>query len=1144
MAVRYGKSYSKQVLQRAEFELGVIGASNFEDYILLCWDLYDFMRIVGIPYGPGRGSAAASIVCYALGITGICPLKYDLLFERFLNPERVSMPDLDMDVSAERRQEVIAYLKRRWGDDKVAQIVTFGTFGARASVRDMGRVMSIPLAVTDKLAKMIPKNGSVTTDREDRDYLNEALDTVKEFKALYTSDKDAKRVIDAAIQVEGIIHHLSIHAGGIVIADKPVTDYAPLITATKGDDSKDERLTAVAYGMNELEYLGLIKFDILGSKTIDVIDHTVGYLKEFKIVDADFSISDIPLDDPKTFILLGSGFTAGLFQVECVAGDTIVGGMNTTIEQLYLNPPATLKSVDLGNGSRPQNDILKIVASGEKQLYRITTRSGFTLRATGKHPILTANGWKEIDDITAGEQIVVNRRDNSRIGVCPNCNKQTKARASKCRKCTNISRDSAATMLKNRDYDSWLAGITRGPTHRWWGGHSPTTQLTFDDVPHKVASKWEADFARYLIATKTQYEYEPKTFHFSDGSGYTPDFYLPSQKLWIEVKGKSGLCGRGKKKVDRFKLEFPQEKIEVINAHQIAELELANPYLAKWSCPTLPEGFDFDEIASIAIDKIEMTYDICMAEPYNNYVANGILVHNSPGMAGWLRKMKPDHIEDIIAMLALYRPGPMAFIGDYIDRKHGKLKVEYPHKALKPVLESTYGVAVFQEQLMKIGQVIAGWSLARADQLRKVIGKKIVDKIAQERKDFADDAKKNGYDWKFADKLFEEFIEPAARYSFNRGHSASYAMITYQTAWLKANHPVCFFAALLANAAEAGDWHERTGRYIADARSLGIAVLPPDINVSELTFTPLPKEKAVIYGLSAIKNVGEKAVKMIIKNRQKKEFEDIFDFVERTKDRLVTSRTVESLVLAGAFDNLPGTRQDNYQSVGNAMDRTSMMAEDRDRIKATGKPVNRRKPIPEAELVEYERAIDAIDLDDPISLLASERELLGAYVSGHPFNEFKNEIAKLTSSSLQDAREKDPGSIITVCGIVSQIKLITTKKKSKMMTLVIEDDQVSLEVVVFPSQTSKFKDDIIIDYPLVVTGRLEGDEDSEHTAVPKLILSNCYSINDAPTVRKIQKPKSSNINRFFLSYSNYMNMIASAKSPAVFVLPNGDEYSV
>jgi DNA polymerase-3 subunit alpha len=322
---------------------------------------------------------------------------------------------------------------------------------------------------------------------------------------------------------------------------------------------------------------------------------------------------------------------------------------------------------------------------------------------------------------------------------------------------------------------------------------------------------------------------------------------------------------------------------------------------------------------------------------------------------------------------------------------------------------------------------------------------------------------------------------------------------------------------------------------------MGIKIKPPDINNSELTFTPVPKDRAILYGLSAIKNVGEKAVKLIVKQRSKKQFTDIFDFVERTKDRLVTSRTVESLVLAGAFDSLYEDRATCYATVKNAIERSDMLAEDKKRIAAGGKPVNRKKPIPTLDMVDYEFDGAGPDLSTLLGLLSAERELLGTYVSGHPFDEYKQQISKLNTVSLHAVRDEDPGSLVTICGIVSVKNVIKTKKKLEMATLVIEDSSVSIEVIVFPSKYKDYKDEILLDQPLVITGRLESDDDDDKPKL-KIKLERCNSLDSAPQIKVHKAAKT--VNKYHLSYDNYRQQIASAKSPCTLVLPNGDEYLV
>lgn len=780
---RYGTPLPSEVTKRSTYEENAIIEAGFTDYMMIVADIYDFMRKDKIPYGPGRGSVAGSIVAYALGITEVDPLRYNLLFERFINPERVSLPDVDMDVSAIHRDKVIAYLKHTYGVDKTANLITFQSIGGRAAIRDVGRAYRLPLEKVDILAKAIPLEGSQTKDRESRAYLSAALSSQKILRKAYESDDLIKQVIDAGISLEGVTKAASKHAAGIVISDTPLRDLVPMGIKTKGDDPDPN---VVGFEMGFIEAMGLIKFDLLGLRNVDVVADCIADMKRHKVIGKAFSPNDIPTDDVATFQMLCRGLTAGLFQIE--------------------------------------------------------------------------------------------------------------------------------------------------------------------------------------------------------GSG----------------------------------------------------------------------------------------------------------------MTGWLKKLQPDRIEDIMAMVALFRPGPMEHIPRYIERKHGREEVTYPHESLEPILKDTFGVPVYQEQLMQIGQTIAGWSLARADQLRKVIGKKIVDDIDKERRQFADDAAKNGFNWDWADDLFAEFIEPAAKYGFNSAHSTAYGLLAYQTAYLKCNYPIFYFAALLKSIEDHPKRDEKMSEYIADAREMGVAILPPDVNQSSFSFTAIPSEKCVRFGLNGIKHVGSKAVVEIIEERKHGSFDDLFRTVERIKSTLCNSRCVEALVASGAMDSMSGTRAEKLASLPNALERADCLREDKRRVAGGGKPVKRKKPIPDPVLLEAS--------EDKIELLAKERELIGYYLSGHPWLDVTSSSA---SHSVQEAREAINGSTISVGGIVSRLTEHTTKKnKQKMFFGAIEDDKAVLEFVVFPRQYEALAGLLKLDMPVVVSGRIENDvsEDSEEaTSSAKIIISSADPIARG-LKKKAQKP--------------------------------------
>jgi DNA polymerase-3 subunit alpha len=803
---------------RVKYELDTITKAGFANYLLIVADIYDFMREEKIPYGPGRGSVGGSIVAYAIGITDVDPIRYGLPFERFINSERISMPDVDMDISAVHRDRVAEYIRNKYGEDKTGSIITFQSLGARAAIRDISRAFGVSLDKVDPLAKSVPQEGSLTKDRESRSYLEQAIASQKVLQTAY-KDPEMREVLEVGMRLEGVTKAASKHAAGLVISNVPLKDIVPTGIKTKGADPDP---TVVGFEMNYLEDMGLIKFDLLGLRNLDIVADCIADMKANKDITKSFTPEDIPLDDAATFDMLSRGLTQGVFQLE------------------------------------------------------------------------------------------------------------------------------------------------------------------------------------------------------------------------------------------------------------------------------------------------------------------------SSGMAGWLRKLKPNRVEDVMAMVALYRPGPMEMIPSYVKRKCGEEEITYPHKSLKPVLEETYGIPLYQEQLMRIGEVIAGWTLARADQLRKVIGKKIIDDIAKERKQFANDAKKNGFDWEWADELFESFIEPAARYGFNKAHSCAYGLLAYQTAYLKCNYPTYYFAALLKSIEDHPSRDERMSAYIADAREMGVAILPPDINKSGKSFTALPEERSVLFGLNGIKYVPSKAVDEIIRERGRGEFTDLFSTVERIKSTHCNSRAIESLVAAGALDELPGNRASKLASLPDAMVRADGLSVDRKRIAEGGKAVNRKKALPETTLLPK--------ADDKIVLLGQERELVGYYLSSHPYLDQKDKInAKYTIGQAWDGVSE--GSF---GGIVSRLKEHTTKKaKSKMLFGAIEDDRAVLEFVVFPRQYSEMVSKIKLDEPVVLHGRIDREGEDEDSR-PKLIVSKVETVG-----RGVRAMRESTEETITLDPKNYRKQIQEIrrrvenkdKTDLIDIrleLPNGD----
>ncbi len=748
-----GQTITEEQRTRLDYELSIIEKTGFASYFLIVQDFTNWAKNNGVVVGPGRGSAAGSFVAYLTAITDLDPIKYDLLFERFLNPERISMPDVDMDFADDRREAVLDYVKQRYGNDHVAQIITFGTMAARGSIRDVGRALGIPLALCDQTAKMIPMFTSI----------KKALEEVHEFKQHYESNPDAKRLIDAAQNIEGLARHTSMHACGVVITKDPVTEYTPL---QRISGSREGVVTQYASSTkaNAVEKIGLLKMDFLGLKNLTIIQNTLrivralGKLKplaEKLGLDAETaSVSDImsrlPQDDEATFKLLQDAHTTGVFQLE------------------------------------------------------------------------------------------------------------------------------------------------------------------------------------------------------------------------------------------------------------------------------------------------------------------------SSGMKRYLKQLKPSVFEDIIAMVALYRPGPMDYIPDFINGKHGTIQVKYLHPKLEPILKNTYGVAVYQEQLMQIARDLAGFSLGEADVLRKAVGKKIVELVAEQREKFIDGCIKTGVGKSIGEKVFA-FIEPFAGYGFNRSHAACYALIGYQTAYLKAHYPAEFMAALLTSDQNDTD---RVAIEVREAREIGLDVLPPSINESFEDFAVIVGDdgiERVRFGLNAIKNVGSVCAEEIVKVRKTHgKFKTLESFIEYVQTKDLNKRSLEALAKVGALEDF-GERNQLLESIDDILRHGKNLKTIAD-THADSLFGDMAMPISEIQLSPAIPATKKMRL-------GWEKELLGLYVSDHPTSEYQEYFNK-TITPLRDIEKKPDGSRIDIGGVITAVRKVLTKNGSTMFFIGLEDMTGRTEILVFGKAAERTADSWIEDEVVIVDVRI------------------------------------------------------------------------
>ena len=761
-----------KIRERLEYELGVIKRMGYVDYFLIVWDFIKYARDHDISVGPGRGSAAGSIVSYCLGITSIDPLRYQLLFERFLNPERVSMPDIDVDFCFERRQEVIDYVVRKYGTDRVVQIVTFGTMAARGVIRDVGRVMDLPYAFVDGIAKMIPKELNIT--------LGKALQSSPDFKKAYDNDPQVKELIDMSMRLEGLPRHTSMHAAGVVISQKAVEEYVPLSVGSDGS-------VVTQFTMTTLEELGLLKMDFLGLRTLTVIQDAVRLAE--KSSGKEIDINAIDYNDKKVLDYIGSGETDGIFQLE------------------------------------------------------------------------------------------------------------------------------------------------------------------------------------------------------------------------------------------------------------------------------------------------------------------------SGGMKGFMKELKPQNLEDIIAGISLYRPGPMDFIPQYIKGKNHPESITYDCPQLEPILAPTYGCIVYQEQVMQIVRDLAGFTLGRSDLLRRAMSKKKGDVMQKERQAFVYGDEEggvpgciaNGIDEKTANKIYDEMID-FAKYAFNKSHAAAYAVVSYQTAWLKYYYSVEFMAALMTSMI---DNPPKVAEYIYSCRQMGIEILPPDINEGVGNFSV--QDGKIRYGLAAIKSIGRPVIESIVRERNERgKFKTLKDFIERLSGKEVNKRTIESFIKSGAFDGLGGTRKQFMIIYVQIVDQVNQ-----ERKYSMAGQLSLFDMVDDDQKAEFDIPLPKVGEYEKETRLAFEKEVLGVYLTGHPMEEYEEKWRKSISKTTLDfqldketgAAKVHDGAKEIIGGIIATLAIKYTKTNKTMAILTLEDLLGTVEVVVFPRDYEKYKEYLQEENKVFIRGRVSEEDD----APSKLI---CESVVPFSQTRK------------------------------------------
>ena len=761
----------EELRNRLNYELGVIKDMGYVDYFLIVWDFIRYAREQGIMVGPGRGSAAGSLVSYTLGITKLDPIKYDLLFERFLNPERVSMPDIDVDFCFERRQEVIDYVVEKYGKDQVVQIVTFGTMAARGVIKDVGRVMDVPYVQCDTIAKMIPQELNITIDK--------AMKANPELKKIYETDETVRKLIDMSRRLEGLPRHTSMHAAGVVISQKPVMEYVPL---SRGSDGS----LVTQFTMTTLEELGLLKMDFLGLRTLTVIQNAEKLVRRDKGIDLD--MDKIDYEDKKVYGMLGAGKTEGVFQLE------------------------------------------------------------------------------------------------------------------------------------------------------------------------------------------------------------------------------------------------------------------------------------------------------------------------STGMKNFMKELKPGNLEDIIAGLSLYRPGPMDFIPQYIKGKNNPDEIHYDCPELEPILKATYGCIVYQEQVMQIVRSLGGYTLGRSDLVRRAMSKKKASVMEKERQNFVYGNEEEGVPGcihrgiseKTANKIYDDMID-FAKYAFNKSHAAAYAVVSYQTAFLKYYYPVEYMAALMTSVIHNPS---KVAEYILSSRKMQIEILPPDINFGESEFSA--DHGAIRYGLSAIKSLGAPMIRAIVEERKENgKYQSLRDFIERMSGRELNKRAIENLIKAGALDQVAGNRRQKLMVYAEIVD-----AVNQEKKNAMTGQMSLFDLISDEEKEAYEIQMPKVEEYSKEELLSFEKEVLGVYISGHPLEEYeerwrKNITARTVDFQIDEelgtSKARD-GEIAVIGGIITNKTVKYTRNNKVMAFLTIEDLVGTVEVVVFPNDYEKNVQKMEEDSKVFIRGKVQGDADK----ASKLICEKIYSFDDVP----------------------------------------------
>jgi DNA polymerase-3 subunit alpha len=1195
-AARYGSPLPDKVQERLDYELGVISSMGFSDYFLVVWDLIRYAREKGIRVGPGRGSAAGCCVAYCLRIVDLDPIRYDLLFERFLNPGRKQMPDIDMDFDERYRSEMIKYAAERYGWDHVAQIVTFSTIKARAAVRDAARVLGYPYGVGDRIAKAMPplvmgRDTPLWACFEQHPKYEDGFKTAAELREMYSVDPDAKKVIDVAKGLEGLRRQDGIHAAAVVISADPLTEYLPIQRKPEAGKPVEEAPIVTQYEMHGVEELGLLKMDFLGLRNLSVIERTLDLIEANTGERPD--IDNVALDDQATFDLLRKGDSIGVFQLEgsnmralmrslapdtfddvaalvalyrpgpmaanmhydyadrkngrkpvtyehpdmaealsdtyglCLTGDTVVHdvrtGRPTRLDQVDPSSGIMVQAVDdeLQPVARP---VTHWVCNGERDTVRVTLSNGISLTGTPDHLVLTETGWVPLGEITTESHVGVARHlmapeepdfldtDRLRILAYLIADGSLSVRSA----ITFVNSDPLllfrfAEAVQNafpgmhicrsigaRDVQSLVC--TNGKGHG--GGPSPLLTwlrqlglktpagsrpggLTSEDkfVPEVIfslsdeqiafflAALWDCDgyvgpaFAHYrTISAQLATDVQRLLLRLGiEAVTYAQPYMRPHDGAVVTAYQVTVFDG------ERFaRLLSPLLKSEAKAAVPVTVLSrgttidrrtLVSAVNAAYPGPKRPvceeAGLPRWHLSPYATKKHPRVHEcavVAFADTFNAHELDRRLRLN------WVRV---DRVE----------PAGRQLVYD--------ITVDEVHNFVANGIIAHN--CIYQEQMMRLAQVFAGYSLEEADNLRKAAGKKVREIMAKEREKFVAGCDSTGYGTDMGTQLFD-LIEPFADYAFNKSHSYGYGFVSYQTAWLKANHPVEYLAALLTSVKDDKD---KTAVYLAECRNIGIEVLVPDINVSVSDFTAVrgagaARKGAIPFGMSAVRNVGSGLVERIVIDRQANgPFKDFYDFCERVDPVVLNKRTVESLIKAGAFDSLGHPRQGLCLVFEQIVDR--ILARRREREQGVmslfgemsvpdssdgGGAVfdDARVPIPENDFEKMQR-------------LAFEKEMLGLYVSDHPLMGAEAALRRHAEVTVRQMREGNEGDLKWVGGVITGLVRKYTKRGDLMATFTLEDLEAALDVWVFPRTMQEIGHLLADDAVVVVRARLDLRED-------------------------------------------------------------------